>query len=83
MECLLYFKEDYCVMITIGCCIQQRLFVKRKIKVIVTMKKQSSKNCININFYTYDLLHLMRTTYRIPDFLRACGARTSTIVLVS
>ena len=39
-----------CIMITIGCCTQQTLFAKIKIKVSITVIKQGSENHINIDF---------------------------------
>ena len=42
-------------MLTIICCVEQRLFAKRK-KLRNTTIKQGSENGININFDAHDLL---------------------------
>ena len=42
-------------MLTIICCVEQRLFAKRK-KLRNTTIKQVSENGININFDAHDLL---------------------------
>ena len=55
-------------MLTISCCIQQRLFVKRK-KLRRAVIKQGSENGININFDAHDLLCLTFTIYSTADFL--------------
>ena len=55
-------------MSTITCCVQQRLFVKRK-KLRNTVIKQGSENGININFDAHDLLCLKLTIYSTADFL--------------
>ena len=68
----------------IGCSIQQRLFVGKKWKVSITMIKQDSEICINIIFYTSDLLHLTHTVYGMPNLLCKCvWACTGTILHVS
>ena len=59
-----------CIMLTITCCVQQRLFVKRK-KLRNTVIKQGSENRININFDAHDLLSLTVAIYSTADFL--CG----------
>ena len=42
----------YHIIITIDCCVQQMIFVKRKIKVSITIK-QGSENGVNIILFTY------------------------------
>ena len=44
---------------------------EKKIQRSILVIKQGSENGININFNTYDLLYLMRTIYRTPNFLLA------------
>ena len=53
----------YDIMITIGCCVQQRLFMKRIIKVTFIVIKESSESRININFYRCDLLRVCLGAY--------------------
>lgn len=53
----------YDIMITIGCCAQQRLFMKRRIKVTFTVIKEGSESRININVYRCDLLRVCLGAY--------------------
>lgn len=49
---LLFIIIYYHIIITIDCCVQQMIFVKRKIKVSITIK-QGSENGVNIILFTY------------------------------
>ena len=55
-------------MLTITCCLEQRLFVKRK-KLNNTVIKQGSEINININFDAQDLLCLTFIINSTVDFL--------------
>lgn len=49
---LLFIIIYYHIIITTDCCVQQMIFVKRKIKVSITIK-QGSENGVNIILFTY------------------------------
>ena len=49
---LLFIIIYYHIIITIDCCVQQMIYVKRKIKVSITIK-QGSENGVNIILFTY------------------------------
>ena len=49
---LLFIIIYYHIIITIDCCVQQMIYVKRKIKVSIAIK-QGSENGVNIILFTY------------------------------
>ena len=64
-------------MLTIICCVKQRLFVKRK-KLRSTAIKQGSENGININFDAHDLLYLTFTINSTVEFAVSMWTHAST-----
>ena len=56
-------------MVTIGCCLQRRLLMKKTIKGYCYDDKLNSDNGINIKIFVHNLPYLTHTIYPSPDFL--------------